>query len=74
MKIRVFKLNWITQRNLEFEVNEEHTEKEQKQAAVDRRVVAVDNRYKNTTDIKVVVSLSITYMQLSTSICSYRQM
>ena len=27
MKIRVFKLNWIVQTDLDFEVHEEHTEK-----------------------------------------------
>ena len=34
MKIGVFKLNWITQRDLEFEVHEEHTKKESLTAEV----------------------------------------
>ena len=48
MKNGVFKLNWVEQRSLEFEVHEVHSEKkkkEQLQAAVDRPPIAVDSRY-----------------------------
>ena len=73
MKIRVFKLNWIAQRDLEFEVHEEHTEKYSLAAEAGSSRQAREgyrqwiHGYVNKDF--VVASLSTTDMQLSTAIC-----
>ena len=48
IKIKVFKLNWIAQRDLEFEVHKEHTGKKKEQTIVDKRVKAVGSGYVDT--------------------------
>ena len=49
MKIEVYKLNWICQRYLEFEVLKEHSGKRKEQTAVDRRVKVVISGYMDTS-------------------------